>query len=240
MVPFRHIVVGRVCLTVAALAVLGTPLASATSHEPASLSVQVIQCREGRSEVPRLLVADASAYPKLEYVGTDAFVQKADDGYFILATKIAQGNYFYRVESEHCSNYAQDAVLGGHSRTLSMVLYPRPGVHNRAHTKLFGIENAVAGTLPLRPDVGWIVAADGSKRVLDLQDGAFYIPRVYPGRYRLRLELHGGWQTEIGIDLSSVPSKQLVEHDLNLATIRQNIGNILANGNTLKECDYCY
>jgi len=59
------------------------------------------------------------------------------------------------------------------------------------------------------------------------------------GRFQWYCTL-GGWQTEIGIDLSSVPSKQLVEHDLNLATIRQNIGNILANGNTLKECDYCY
>ncbi len=145
MVPFRHIVVGRVCLTVAALAVLGTPLASATSHEPASLSVQVIQCREGRSEVPRLLVADASAYPKLEYVGTDAFVQKADDGYFILATKIAQGNYFYRVESEHCSNYAQDAVLGGHSRTLSMVLYPRRLADRNWYRLVVGALQAVGG-----------------------------------------------------------------------------------------------
>jgi hypothetical protein len=229
--------VSRACLALAALALLRIPSASASPRELASLTFEVIQCPQGRSEVPRLFVAVGSEYPKLNYVATDAPVQKADDGYFVLTTKIAQGNYFYRLESEHCFNYTQDAVLGGHGRTLSIALYRRMP---RSLGKFFGIENAVAGTLPVRPDVGWIVAADGSKRVLDLQDGAFYIERVYPGKYSLRFELHGGWQSEIDVDLSSVSSTQLVERDLDLSTVRQNLGNILATGGTLKECDYCY
>jgi hypothetical protein len=119
-----------------------------------------------------------------------------------------------------------------------MALFPRTG--SIVYSKLFGIENAVAGTLAVRPDVGWIVAGDGSKRVLDLQDGAFYIPRVYPGKYSLRFELHGGWQSEIDVNLSSISSTQLIELDIDLSTLRQNLGNILATGGTLKECGYCY
>lgn len=226
------------CSALAALVVLRMPSASATPRDLASLSFDVIQCPQGRSEAPRLFVAAASEYPKLQYVEVDASVQRAADGYFILATNIRQGNYFYRVESEHCSNYTQDAVLNGHSRTLSMALFPRTG--SIVYSKLFGIENAVAGTLAVRPDVGWIVAGDGSKRVLDLQDGAFYIPRVYPGKYSLRFELHGGWQSEIDVNLSSISSTQLIELDIDLSTLRQNLGNILATGGTLKECGYCY
>jgi hypothetical protein len=238
----HHLIITRpVCLAIASLAVLRMPVASASSRALAALTVEVVQCAAGRSETPRLAVATASEYPKLQYVGTDASVQKADDGYFILTTKIAQGNYFYRVGSEHCSNYTQDAILGGHSRTLSMALFPRmPGPIGGGHVKLFGIENAVAGTLAVRPEVGWLVAADGSRRVLDLQDGAFYIARVYPGRYSLRFELHGGWQSEIDLNLSSVSSTQLVERDLDLSTLRQNLGNILGTGATLKECDFCW
>ena|GEM_PF-3945236 len=75
---------------------------------------------------------------------------------------------------------------------------------------------------------------------MDLQDGAFYIERVYPGKYSLRFELHGGWQSEIDVNLSSVSSTQLVERDLDLSTVRRNLGNILETGGTSKECDYCY
>lgn len=206
-----------------------------------TLTFEVIQCLQGRTEVPRLFVAVASQYPRLQYAAADTTAQRANDGLFLLTTTIARGNYFFRVESDHCSNYTQDAVLGNHSRTLSMALFRRmPGDNGRSHIKMFGIENAVAGTLAVRPDVGWIVAADGSKRVLDLQDGAFYIPRVYPGKYTFRFELHGGLQSEVNVDLSSISSTQLIEWDIDLSTIRQNLGNILAAGGTLKECDYCY
>jgi hypothetical protein len=92
----------------------------------------------------------------------------------------------------------------------------------------------------VRPSVGWIVAASGARRILDLQDGAYYIEPVEPGKYSLRFELHGGLQSEMPPDLSNISAKQFYEHDIDVAAFRKNIGLILAHGGRLKDCSYCY
>lgn len=106
--------------------------------------------------------------------------------------------------------------------------------------KLFDSENAVAGALAVRPSAGWIVGANGTTRVLDLQDDAYYIERVPPGRYSLRFELHGSLQSEISLDLGTLSPTQLLERNVDIAAFRKNLGAILWPSGTLKKCSYCY
>jgi len=59
--------------------------------------------------------------------------------------------------------------------------------------RVFSLENALAGTLPVRPNVAYLVSSTGSKRILE-QNGAYYIHRIPPGRYAMRMEFYGGFQ----------------------------------------------
>lgn len=235
-----RVVVGLAWLAFAVLALARLAAASPTSTDSGNVILQVIQCRLGVSEEPRVSIAPAAEWPKLQYAPANSSLVRADRGFFIVTVPLPQGNYFYQLDSEHCTGYTQAAVLAAHSRTLSLALMTRGHYSKISYVKLIGIANAVAGTLAIRPDVGWIVSASGSKRVLDLQEGAFYVDRVYPGKYSLRFELHGGFQSEINVDLSSISSTQLVERDIDLLTFRQNLGNILKSGAALKECYWCY
>jgi hypothetical protein len=221
-------------------AFVSDPLAMAQVSANASVTFEVIQCPEGRAEAPQLSIAPASEYPTLRYADTDlASNRRLADGYYEITSDVPQGNYFFRLRSNHCSNYLQNAVLAGHKRILSIALHPTPRI-GQLSIKLFDSENAVTGTLAVRPDVGWIVTASGGTRVLDLQDGAYYIERVEPGKYTLRFELHGSLQSEIPLDLSGISPTQLREFDIDIATFRKNIGAISAHGGTFKDCGYCY
>jgi hypothetical protein len=217
-----------------------SPVASASASTPASVRLEAILCSEGRAEAPQLSIAPSSEYPSLHYVTTNASAEKITEGYYMVTSAVPQGNYFFQLQSRSCSGYLQAAVLAGRTRVLSMALHPARAKNGKLWIKLFDSENAVAGTLAIRPDVGWIVAAGGGKRVLDLQDDAYYIERVPPGKYTLRFELHGGLQSEIPLDISDISPTQLAERDVDIATFRKNLGLILAVGGTLKECDYCY
>jgi hypothetical protein len=228
------------CLVAAALLCRPASPAITVTSARESLTFEVIQCAEGRTESPELYLAGASDYPNLRYAVADSVsVERIDDGYYRLTDSVPQGNYFFQLRSSHCSNYLQAAVLAEHRRVLSIALEPIPGP-GKFRVKLFDSENSVAGTLAVRPSVGWLVAANGATRVLDLQDGAYYIERVVPGKYSLRFELHGSLQSEITIDLSNISQAQLVNRDINASTFRKNIGTILARGTTLKDCSYCY
>lgn len=205
----------------------------------ASVTLEIIQCAQGREELPQLSVALASEYPSLRYVAELTPAQRIDDGYYKITASVPEGNYFFELRSKHCSNYLQASALRGHARILSIALHQNPRA-GELYLKLFSFENSVAGTIAVRPAVGWIVAANGTMRVLDLQDGAYYIERVPPGKYSLRFELHGSLQSEIPLDLSNLSSTQLYEYDIDAPTFRRNIGPILAHGGTLKDCSYCY
>ena len=206
----------------------------------ASVTLEVIQCAQGRAEAPQLSIASASEYPNLRYAAESAPARRLGDGYYEVTDNLPQGNYFFRLQSTHCSDYLQAALLKGHHRILSIALSAQNPVNRIMHAKLFDSENSVFGTLAVRPAVGWIVAANGATRVLDLQDGAYYIERVDPGKYTLRFELHGSFQSEIPLDLSNLSPKQVYEMDIDAVTFRKNIGAILAHGGTLKDCMYCY
>lgn len=119
--------------------------------------------------------------------------------------QLPQGNYFFQLRSTDCFSYFQAAILARHKRLLSVALARRiAGAVGGGMVKLFDSENAVAGALAVRPSAGWIVGANGSTRVLDLQDDAYYIERVPPGRYSLGFELHGSLQSEISLDLGTL------------------------------------
>jgi hypothetical protein len=237
---FTGLLVAPFCLALATLLFAPSPSTEADVPPNASVTLEVIQCAQGRAEAPQLSIASASEYPNLHYAADSASAQRLGDGYYEVTGSLPQGNYFFQLQSSHCSDYLQAAVLSGHKRILSIALHTRNPGADKVYAKLFDSENAVSGTLAIRPNVGWIVGANGATRVLDLQDGAYYIERVEPGKYSLRFELHGSLQSEIPLDLSDISSKQSYEHDIDAATFRKNIGLILAHGGTLKDCSYCY
>jgi hypothetical protein len=209
--------------------------------DTAAVLLQVIQCKTGQGQVPQLLVASASDYPKLKYQAYPARTQMIGNGYYQLNLNIMQGNYFFKVQSTDCANYLQAAVISGHRRSLSMPLFHRsPKAAFEGNLKLFDEENALAGTLPIRPEVAFIVAQGGGKRILDLQDGSYYIERIPPGKYTIRMEFHGGFQSELGVDLTNILPKQFVERDFDISEIRRHLGNILPSGATLQNCGWCY
>lgn len=229
-----------VCLLFATSLFAPSSAAVADASANASMTLEVIQCAQGRTEAPQLSIALASEYPNLRYAPTKSVsAQHLGDGYYYSTYNVPQGNYFLRLQSDRCSGYLQAALLGGHKRALSIALEARPGT-GKVSVKLFDSENSLCGTLVVRPSIGWMVAANGATRVLDLQDGAYYIERVLPGKYSLRFELHGSLQSEVSVDLSNISSTQLFERDVDAATFRKNIGWILPHGGTFKECSYCY
>jgi hypothetical protein len=223
-----------------AVSVSPSGLASASGSSVGSVKLEAIQCLQGRSEAPQLSIAAASEYPNLHYVAADASIVQMQYGYYAVTDALPEGNYFFRLQSRHCFSYLQAAVLAGHTRALSIALNATKAGNGKMPFKLFDSENAVAGRLAIRPAVGWLVGPGGGKRVLDLQDDAYYIERVPPGRYALRFELHGSLQSEISLDVSDISPTQLVERDIDIATFRRNLGLISASGGTLKECGYCF
>jgi|HubBroStandDraft_2_1064218.scaffolds.fasta_scaffold03472_5 hypothetical protein len=213
---------------------------TAAKPETAVVRIEAIQCVEGRTEPPQLLVAPASGYPNLRYQPLLARVRELSEGYYEIVSSVAQGNYFFEVQSPHCSNSLQTAVLAGHERILSIALLPRLPIKFGGNLKLFSLENSVAGSLPVRPEVAYLVSESGAKRVLDLQDTEYYIDRVPPGKYAIRMEFHGGFQSEIPVDLTDISLNQLIVRDISIMDVRRHIGNISASGETLQKCAWCF
>ena len=150
-----------------------------------------------------------------------AFTQNVADGYFSATYAIPQAPYVFRLEARHCEGSVYAAVLNGHSRVVSIALRTRP--LNAFEDLVWLPENAVAGTLPVRPRVGWIVAGDGTARVLDFQDGAYYIGGVQPAKYTLRFEVDDTVQVEVPLDASHILDSQLLRQDVTAATFRRDI-----------------
>jgi hypothetical protein len=218
------------------------PSARAQS-ESAVVHLQLIQCKAGAAEEPQILVASASEYPALKYEVVTAATRLVSTGYYESDLQIPEGNYFFKAQSRGCSNYLQAAVLSSQVRLLSMPLFPRvPGKPFEGNLKLFDEENALAGTLPVRPQVMYLAPEfqSGRGRVVDMQEDSYYIERVRPGKYTLTLEFHGGYQSEVPIDLSGITSTAFVKRDLAMRDIRSHIGNILPDGSTLPSRGWCY
>jgi hypothetical protein len=123
-----------------------------------------------------------------------------------------------------------------------MPLFPRvAGKPFSGHLKLFDEENALAGKLPVRPQVMYLAPQfqTGRRRVVDTQGDSYYIERVHPGKYTLTLQFHGGYQSELPIDLSGITSTELVKRDFGMRDIRSHIGNISPDGSTLPSRGWC-
>lgn len=218
-----------------------TPSNIASDSQVAHVTLQAIQCRQGYSETPTLLLAPATDFPRLQYSEEAAQRQQVSEGYSLLTFTVAEGNYFFKVVSSHCIGSLQTAVLVGHKRTLSLALVRRiPDALFEGNLKLVESENALAGSLAITPSVAYLVAITGGKRVLDVQDGAYYLDRVRPAKYILRMELHGGFQSDIPLDLSGISETQLFKRDLNIVDVRQHLGNIRVTGGASQDCDWCY
>jgi hypothetical protein len=203
--------------------------------------VQTLQCPGGVTEVPSIAAAPASEYPNLQYKDIDAEREAIGKAAYQLDLSLPQGNYFFRVQSQHCTQFFQTSVIDGHQRTMFAALVDRnPKAIGNGNFKLFDLENALAGTVAVHPSAAFIVDAHGGKRVLDVQDGAYYIDRLSPGEYTIRLEMAGGGQSEISVDLSSLAASGFLRKDLGLVEIRRHLGVILQSGATRQACYWCF
>src|SRR6516162_9834256 len=100
-----RVVAGLACLTVATLTVARLAASSAAPPDSGKVTLQVIQCSLGASEEPRLSIAPASEWPRLHYTAANASLVKTEGGLFIVDVTLPQGNYFYQLDSEHCTGY---------------------------------------------------------------------------------------------------------------------------------------
>lgn len=228
----------RPLVAIGLLAMAFWPLPSlAMDSQPAIVTVEAIQCPAGRAESPQLFVARAANYPNLHYVKEHARFLAAGTGLYKMTFGPLEGNYFLRVESDHCSGSVQTSFLSGQSRAISLALGERCALCNVVQ---FSFENALSGKLPIRPSVGFLVSASGSKRVMDIQGDAYYIDRIPPGKYTLRFELHGGLESEVPIDLTSIGSAGTTRFDVDFVTFKKHLGAILQNGRSKQECYWCF
>lgn len=217
----------------ATLSILVTGGTSLAAKETASqIVVQVISCVSDLTLPPVASLADASEYPALKFDDVNARATSVEPGLFTLTLSVPWRNTFIKVESPHCSNQMQLGTIPGLRRVVSIALLPHV-------VTLHGRQNALMGLLPVTPSAAFLVSASGSKRTLDVQDGAYYIERTSPGRYLIRLELHGGFQSDIPIDLSTLGDNAAYQFDVGLTDLRKHLGSILIDGGTLQKCQWC-
>lgn len=211
-----------------------TAASAGTNPAKANITLQVIQCPRDRFAAPELSVAPATLFRShAQYATIRTVPQNPNVGFYIFNIDLDQGNYLMRVASQDCSQTLQVAVLSGHKRVISVAL--RQGA-----ISLVSLANATMGLLPIQPAFGWLVGENGAERSLDIQDQAFYLERVPPGHYILRLELHGGYESEIPIDLTGLTTDNYIRHDIGLGEFRKHLGNILATGKATQDCYWCY
>jgi hypothetical protein len=160
------------------------------STDLATVQLQTIQCRNGPLEIPKLFVAPAAEYPHLKYQLVRTAVDQIAIGYHECEVSLRQGNYFLKVTSDSCSNYVQASLLAGHERVLSMPLFRRvPTAPFECNVKLLSEENALAGTLPVRPQVAYLAP----RRPLETVPGMATSECASPGVVKFVV----GWLTRL-------------------------------------------
>lgn len=197
-----------------------------------TLVIEVIQCPIDRAEAPSIQIASVNESAPL-FHQAKASTAKIEDGFYKLVVSAPVGNVALRLRSKHCNAELQIGTMADRTRTLSVALAPSVIV-------LRSIRNALMGTMPVSPDVAYLVSAAGNRRVIDIQDGAYYLERVLPGKYRLLMELNGGFQADIPMDLTGTDSFSAIRRDLDIRMIREHLGGILLDGHTLEKCLWCY
>lgn len=216
---------------------LALSVAPAKTLPGAVLVIDAIQCAGGAAELPDVDVSPASLYPKLTYTRHVSQRIVNANGFNVLRLQLPGENYFVRVRSPHCSAEFQVGLISGKGRTVSVALTRRCAL---CGVRLVSVENAVMGRLPVTPSVGYLVARDSTTtRILDIQDGAYYLERVPPGRYLLRFELHGGFQSEIPLDATRIGNKDALQFDITLHEFKCHLGSILKGGDTWNQHRWC-
>jgi hypothetical protein len=230
----RFLFAARSAALVALLATSTYPSpSSAQDVGHSTLNLDVIQCPMDRSEAPSIEVAMVSSGPLMNYSQLPATTTKVADGLFRLSSNVPAGNISMRVKSSHCSGTTQAGLMDGRERSLSIATAPLLVVLSATH-------NALMGLLPIQPGVAYLVSAWGTKRVMDVQHGVYYIERIQPGHYTMLIELSAGLQTEIPLDLSRIGYSDVVRRDIDIREIRTHLGESLLNGKTNETCHWCY
>lgn len=186
------------------------------------LRLQVVSCAEGMGERPGVAIAPAAQWPHMKYRPTASRVADNGNGVEILDVPVRQGNWFVRVQTPHCARSVQAGVLAGHTRTVAIVL--------GRNCKLCGVgmyvyTNVLMGTLPLSAPTIYLYA-DGRRRVLDVQDGAFYLEGVPPVKAVLQIQFQQGEDVRVDVDLRHIGQSGVVIQPVDLGTIRKSIAPI--------------
>jgi hypothetical protein len=226
----------------------GGVAASDDNEAKGSITFDVIQCPQGRAEMPQ---ASIRSLADLESKNPNAFTfpahlgygairavsrQRVEDGYFRVTYAIEQGTYLFRLRSPHCeASYIHATVLGGHARVVSLATRNQ---FNGFDDRIMAGFNAVAGSLAIHPSAGWLVGAKGQPIPLVLQDGAYYGEGFDPDKYFLRFDLTDGERAELPLSVSPRGSAQFVRQDISAAAFRENIVCVI-NGKDHRGWNYC-
>src|ERR1700733_3813155 len=116
------------------VALVSGGVAASYGDEPkGSITFDVIQCPQGRAEMPQVSIRSVTdlgsespnAFTFPAHLGYGAIRavsrQRVEDGSFRVTYAIEQGTYLFRLRSPHCeASYIHATVLGGHARVVSL------------------------------------------------------------------------------------------------------------------------
>lgn len=199
----------------------------------ANVTIYVVQCPADRNSPPTLEIGTAAlTLAAAHFAAAPATVAPIGDGIYKVTLTAPEGNRAFRVSSGHCSQIVESGLIAGHSRELSAATLPKV-------MRLFSFANGIAGLLPVPAESAFLVSQNGSRRYVEVQDGAYYLQRVPPEKYTLLLELHGGFRSAIPLDLTKAAETGLIRNDIGITEFRKHLGEILASGGTEESCYWC-
>jgi hypothetical protein len=199
----------------------------------ASAVVEAIACSVDRGQAPIVSTSSATEFPAMKYERRDASVASDSPDFYRISFSIPEGNYFLKVQTKHCRATVQAGFVAGRSRVVTVALA-------RSIARMFWLENSVAGGMPLRPVAVLLVSPDGKKRNVDVQGNEYYVERVTPGQYIMRVQFHDGLQSDIPVDWSDLTKTGMYQYDISLKSIRDHLGTILKDEATYEKCLWCY
>jgi hypothetical protein len=216
----------RLCLSILIVVICGAPVLSAGNSSTAA--IQIVSCPQDADSKPLVEQREGAIYRPVR-----ATVVSSARGLFLATLTLPEGNNNLQVESKNCRASVQFSTLAGQTRAVSVATAPRSFSMSFFH-------NAIAGRLPLTPSLVQLVSPLGEARIVDSQDGAYYVERVAPQKYVLRISIAGGYQADIPLDASKLGSSGLLVRDVSIDELRKHLGERLDTGRTLEECFWCF
>lgn len=192
----------------------------------ANVYAYVINCPLDEAQRPNVAIDRNASYIQLK-----RSAEAVSPGTFLVTFFAPPGHERVRVSTTHCRRTLPLSVLPDRQRHITVAL--------DADISTYFHRSSLAGQMPVPVDSIALISSFGVQRILNVDDSAYYIERVAPGKYLLRLFLTGGLQSDIPIDTTHAPDGSLIRHDITMQEIRQHLGSALASGGTQQDCYWC-